>query len=103
YRVLSEETGAQVVLEVVVESVDEFETELKQLADLVRQSGIKLSSIAVVPVGDLKSVLPGGPRPPAPGLEDLYAAVRGAFPGIRLGGGMFSFFTELNRKHPPAK
>ncbi|HEX9451639.1 MAG TPA: hypothetical protein VF934_09530 [Burkholderiales bacterium] len=103
YRVLSEETGAEVALEVVVESVDQFRQELMRLADMVRQSGLKLSSVAVVPAGDLKSVLPGGPRPPAPRLEDLYAAAREAFPGIRLGGGMFSFFTELNRKHPPAK
>jgi D-apionolactonase len=102
YRVLSEEIGAEVALEVVVESVDQFKPELMRLAEMVRQSGIKLSSIAVVPVGDLKSVLPGGPRPPAPKLEDLYAAAREAFPGLRLGGGMFSFFTELNRKHPPA-
>ena len=103
YRVLSEETGAEVALEVVIENIVEFRKELDQLAGMVSQSGIKLSSIAVVPVGDLKSVLPGGPRPPAPKLEDLYAAAREAFPGIRLGGGMFSFFTELNRKHPPAK
>jgi hypothetical protein len=103
YRVLSEETGAEVALEAVVESVDQFKPELMRLADMVGQSGIKLASVAVVPVGDLKSVLPGGPRPPAPKLEDLYAAAREAFPGIRLGGGMFSFFTELNRKHPPAK
>ena len=103
YRVLSEETGAEVALEVVVESVDAFKQELARLADMVRQSGLELSSIAVVPAGDLKSVLPGGPRPPAPKLEELYAAARDAFPGIRLGGGMFSFFTELNRKHPPAK
>ena len=103
YRVLAEETGAEVALEVIVESVDNFKQELKRLADMVRHSGIKLASIAVVPVGDLKSVLPGGPRPPAPQLEELYAAAREAFPGIRLGGGMFSFFTELNRKHPPAK
>ena len=103
FRVLSEETGAEVALEVVVESVDQFKQELARLADMVTQSGIKLSSIAVVPAGDLKSVLPGGPRPPAPKLEDLYAATREAFPGIRLGGGMFSFFTELNRKRPPAK
>jgi len=102
YRVLAEETGAQAALEVVVESIDNFRQELKRLADMVRQSGIKLASVAVVPVGDLKSVLPGGPRPPAPKLEDLYAGAREAFPGIRLGGGMFSFFTELNRKHPPA-
>jgi hypothetical protein len=103
YRVLSEETGAEVALEVVVESADKFRQELARLADMVRQCGIKLASIAVVPAGDLKSVLPGGPRPPAPKLEDLYAAARDAFPGILLGGGMFSFFTELNRKHPPAK
>ena len=103
YRVLSEETGAEVALEVVIESVDAFKQELARLADMVRQSGLELSSIAVVPAGDLKSVLPGGPRPPAPKLEELYAAARDAFPGIRLGGGMFSFFTELNRKHPPAK
>jgi D-apionolactonase len=103
YRVLGEATGADVALEVVVESVDQFDQELARLADMVRQSGIRLSSIAVVPAGDLKSVLPGGPRPPAPQLEDLYAATRKAFPGIRLGGGMFSFFTELNRKHPPAQ
>ena len=103
YRVLSEETGAEVALEVEVESVDQFKPELMRLAGMVRQSGIKLASVAVVPVGDLKSVLPGGPRPPAPKLEDLYAAAREAFPGVRIGGGMFSFFTELNRKHPPAK
>lgn len=103
YRVLGEETGAKVALEVVVEGVDQFKQELMGLAEMVKQSGLKLSSIAVVPVGDLKSVLPGGPRLPAPKLEDLYAAAREAFPGIRLGGGMFSFFTELNRKHPPAK
>ena len=28
---------------------------------------------------------------------------RQAFPSVRLGGGMFSFFTELNRKRPPAE
>jgi hypothetical protein len=103
YRVLAEETGAEVALEVVVESLDDCKPELQELAELVRHSGIRLASIAVVPAGDLKSVLPGGPRPPAPKLEELYAAARGAFPGIRLGGGMFSFFTELNRKRPPAK
>jgi len=103
YRVLAEESGAEVALEAVVESVENFRQELKNLADMVRQSGIKLSSIAVVPAGDLKSVLPGGPRPPAPKLEELYAAARECFPGTRIGGGMFSFFTELNRKRPPAK
>jgi hypothetical protein len=103
YRVLCEQTGADCELEIVVESADQFKTELLDAAALVREAGLKLSAVAVCPAGDLKSVLPGGPRPPAPPLEDLYKAARGAFPGIKLGGGMFSFFTELNRKRPPAQ
>jgi hypothetical protein len=103
YRLLCEQTGAKCELEVVVESVDGFREELATLASRVRDAGLKLSALALCPVGDLKSVLPGGPRPPAPPLADLYEAAREAFPGVRLGGGMFSFFTELNRKRPPAE
>lgn len=103
YRVLCDQTGADAVLEIVVQSLDKFRDELMGVAKLVKESGLKVSAIAVCPVGDLKAVLPGGPRPPAPPLPELYAAARSAFPGIRLGGGMFSFFTELNRKHPPAQ
>jgi hypothetical protein len=103
YRVLCEQTGAKCLLEIVVESVDQYQSELKRVAEMVEQSGLKLAAIAVCPVGDLKSVLPGGPRPPAAPLEGLYAAARASFGDVRVGGGMFSFFTELNRKHPPAK
>ena len=103
YRALCEGTGAQCELEVVVQSVNDFGGELKALAALVREAGLKLSALALCPVGDLKSVLPGGPRPPAPPLDALYRAARQAFPGAHLGGGMFSFFTELNRKRPPAE
>jgi hypothetical protein len=101
YRVLSEQSGADALLEIVVESLDGYAKELQGVAAMVVESGLKLAGVAVCPVGDLKSVLPGGPRPPAPKLEDLYAATRNAFPGVKIGGGMFSFFTELNRKHPP--
>ena len=103
YRAVCEDAGAQCVLEIVVVSVEDYEGELRRLAGMVQQSGIRLSGIAVCPVGDLKSVLPGGARPPAPPLDALYRAARAAFPGVRLGGGMFSFFTELNRKRPPAE
>ncbi|HSW22744.1 MAG TPA: hypothetical protein VLJ62_08250, partial [Burkholderiaceae bacterium] len=103
YRKLAEHAGASVVLEVVVESLDRYAAELQHLAAQVRQAGLALEGVAVCPVGDLKSVLPGGERPPAPPLEDLYAAARRAFPGVKLGGGMFSFFTELNRKRPPTR
>ncbi len=103
YRRLCEQTGAAAVLEVVVASVDHYASELLRLAQAVKESGIKLAAIEVCPIGDLKSVLPGGPRPPAPPLENLYLAARTAFPVIERGGGMFSFFTELNRKRPPTE
>jgi D-apionolactonase len=45
--------------------------------------------------------LPGSPWPPCPPADEVYRAARQAFPGVRLGGGMFSYFTELNRKRPP--
>ncbi|MBI1395115.1 MAG: hypothetical protein GC151_03970 [Betaproteobacteria bacterium] len=102
-RFLCEQTGAKAVLEIVVESLEGFAAELREVARLVDQAGLRPDAVAVCPVGDLKSVLPGGERPPAPPLEALYAAAREAFPGVRLGGGMFSFFTELNRKRPPAE
>jgi hypothetical protein len=102
YRALSEQVGAPCVLEIVVESVKDYRDELHRLAGMVRQAGLSLSAIALCPVGDLKSVLPGGARTPAPPLDGLYGAARETFPGVRLGGGMFSFFTELNRKRPPA-
>ena len=103
YRAMCAKTKAACELEVVVESVDAFANELTQLAALVKQAKLELESIAVCPAGDLKSVLPGGGRPPAAPLEDLYQAARAAFPNAKLGGGMFSFFTELNRKRPPAE
>ena len=103
YRSLCERTGAACELEVVVESVEDHAAELKGVALLVREAELPLAAVAVCPVGDLKAVLPGGQRPPAPPLSALFAAAREAFPGVRVGGGMFSFFTELNRKRPPAQ
>jgi len=95
--------GATAVLEIVVQSIDDFGNELDRVAEYAEMARLKVVGVAVCPVGDLKSVLPGGKRPPAPPLEELYVAARDSFPGIKLGGGMFSFFTELNRKRPPAQ
>ncbi len=101
YARIAELLRAEVMLEAVVQSVGDCNDELRQLASQVRQAGLALESLALCPVGHLKAVLPGAIYPPAPDLDNLYRAARAAFPGIRLGGGMFSFFTELNRKRPP--
>lgn len=101
YRRLAAPSGAAVELQLVVASVDGFEAEIEAAADAVRRVGLGLAALMVSPAPDLKSTSPGQPWPPCPPLDALYRAARRAFPGVRLGGGMFSYFTELNRKRPP--
>lgn len=93
---------ADTTLECVVACAGDLDAELSAVADMVRQAGLKLSAIAVSPSVDRQSTPPGSAWPDCPPLEDVYAAARHAFPDIRLGGGMFSYFTELNRKRVPA-
>ena len=91
----------EVVLECVVPCMAPVNEEMAHIARLVREAGLKLDAIAVSPAVDRKSTPPGSTWPACPPLEEVYAATRRAFPGLTLGGGMFSYFTELNRKRPP--
>jgi hypothetical protein len=102
YRELGRKTGAAIELEIILPGTGSPKDELGAIAKAVASSGLKPSAIAVSPAVDLKAVLPGSPRPPAPPDAEIYAAARASFPGVRLGGGMFSYFTELNRKPPLA-
>lgn len=70
-------------------------------ADLAA-SAFRPASIMTCPSVDRQSTPPGSDWPPCPPLESVHAAARAAFPGTTLGGGMASFFPELNRKRPPA-
>jgi len=104
YKKLGEATGAGIVLEIILPGqADDPAVELAPLAKALAGSGLKPAAVAVSPAADLKAVLPGSKGPKVPPPEAIYAAARKLFPGIKLGGGMFSFFTELNRKRPPAK
>ena len=95
--------GAEPWLEAVVENVDDdaAAAEISVLGEVAVTLGKPFGTVLVSPAPDLKCTLPGSPWPPAPDAAKLYAATRAAFPGARIGGGMFSFFTELNRKRPP--
>jgi D-apionolactonase len=93
--------GATPWLEAVVASVDGFEAEIAALGRTVAAHGSPFPVVLVSPASDLKCTLPGSPWPPCPPAVELYRATRRAFPGASVGGGMFSYFTELNRKRPP--
>jgi hypothetical protein len=93
--------AAETVLECVVPCVELPAEELRHVARLVADAGLRLDAITVSPAVDRRSTPPGSVWPACPPLEEVYAAAREAFPGLMLGGGMFSYFTELNRKRPP--
>ncbi|MBL8575702.1 MAG: hypothetical protein JNK47_00625 [Mesorhizobium sp.] len=97
--------GAEAWLEAVVEKVDDAGAvaEVGALSDIASGLGHPFATVLVSPAPDLKCTLPGSVWPPAPNATKLYAATRKAFPQARIGGGMFSFFTELNRKRPPTE
>jgi hypothetical protein len=93
--------GAELWLEFVVPSVDAFVQEIQDLGRVVAELADPFTVVMISPAPDLKCTLPGSPWPPCPPLDSCYRVARTAFPGARIGGGMFSFFTELNRKRPP--
>ncbi|WP_324764200.1 hypothetical protein SO078_17600 (plasmid) [Sinorhizobium meliloti] len=103
FRGVADASGCAVTLECFVPCKRPLDAELGEIAQLVRQSGLDLASLAVSPSVDRQSTPPGSVWPDCPPLEDIYAAARKAFPGVPLGGGMFSYFTELNRKRVPAE
>ena len=112
HRRVGEAVGADLVLEAVLPCLDAdgnptgdldvLNRDIGYVANAAKTAGASFSNVAVAPSSDLKCTLPGSIFPPAPGWSELMRAARQAFPGAKIGGGMFSYFTELNRKRPPA-
>ncbi len=94
--------GARVMLELIVADDTNPVEAAATAADAAASAGLDLESVAVSPAAYLSSYQPDAVWPEVAPLSAYYDAVRGAFPGALVGGGMFSYFTELNRKRPPA-
>ena len=101
YAEIAEGSGLRVTLELAVPCHRPLDEEMIELAALVKHAGMTLDTLFVCPSVDRQSTPPGSRWPECPPLEDVYAAARDAFPGTRLGGGMMSYFAELNRKRVP--
>ncbi|MEM7025073.1 MAG: hypothetical protein AAF637_21185, partial [Pseudomonadota bacterium] len=112
YRAMGEATGATLLLEAVIACQDGdgqpsadpeiMRRDIGAVRAAADAAGVQFARVCVSPASDLKCTLPGSVFPPCPPAEEIYAAAREAFPDSLLGGGMFSYFTELNRKRPPA-
>ncbi|MBV9287293.1 MAG: hypothetical protein JO288_05630, partial [Hyphomicrobiales bacterium] len=103
YRQASEAVSARVILEIVIPDDEDAALSLAPVAEAVRKARLSPDSVVVSTAADLMSWQPAAPRPQKPTLEEIAGAARAAFPGARLGGGMLSTFTELNRKRPKAE
>jgi hypothetical protein len=104
YQQLGESIGADVVLEIIIPGAPGSDSPVKELAPIakaVHEAGLKPSAVCVSPAPHMKSVPPGSTWPPCSTYEDIYRVTRQAFSGVQLGGGMISYFTELNRNRPP--
>ncbi|GBD44179.1 hypothetical protein HRbin40_01663 [bacterium HR40] len=112
YGELGLASGTKLLLEAVVPCEDGagrptadlavLRRDLARIRDALDAAGVRFSEIAVSLGCDMKCVLPGSPFPPAPSWHQFVAAAREILPPAPLGGGAFAFFTELNRKRPPA-
>ena len=98
---LKDRTKTPVTLEIVLPAKLTAEREMSDIADKLRKGGLQPNAVVVTQAHDLKSFQPNAPRPAGPTYEEMASAAREAFPGVPVGGGMLSYFTELNRKPPP--
>ena len=90
-------------LELIARCEGDLADEFSSYANDLAASGLQVASIMVCPAVDRQSTPPGSAWPPCPPLRAIHQAARAAFPGMVLGGGMVSFFPELNRKRPPVE
>ena len=101
YASLAQNSGAAVMLELILPDDADPQTAITEAAAAVDRAGLALESVAVSPACYLGSFQPDDEWPDVPELNVYYDAVRQSFPGVKVGGGMFSYFTELNRERPP--
>ena len=97
YRALSEALDAGVVLEIVVPCERPVADELAAAAEVANRAGLAPAAIVPEQLRLLSFTLEKIAALGIPDFDEVYGAARAAFPGVRLGGGVFTNFTELNR------
>ncbi len=102
FRAVAEQLSVPTALEAVLSETETAHDELAVIARSANAAGLVFETVAVTPAGDLGFVAPGTVFPDDSEFRALYGAARTTFPDARIGGGTFVYFTELNRKPPPA-
>jgi D-apionolactonase len=101
FAALQRKLGKPITLEIILPAKAPAREEVDAIASHVHAAKLVPAAVIVTHAHDLKSFQPNTPRPWGPTYEEMASAARAAFPGAKVGGGMLSYFTELNRKPPP--
>jgi hypothetical protein len=91
---------AEIELEVVVPSAADPEGSLARVAADCNGAGLAIARVLALPENYLRSYQPAGPWPTGPKPQELWKHARKLFPTARIGGGVLTYFTELNRCRP---
>lgn len=101
FKAIGDLLPGDLALEVVIPGQAAIHDELADVARMAEEAGVSFSSVAATTAAELGFVIPGTVFPDSKDFDVLFAATRAAFPGAKVGGGNFVYFTELNRKPPP--
>lgn len=99
---LASTCNAKVQLDVVCSGSHEPQVDAHFVADSCALAGLNPDAIRACPAPYLKSYQPNDTWPDIASLEEYAYAYRALFPSASVGGGMLTYFTELNRKRPSA-
>ena len=100
YANLGRRLNAPVGLELVLPCRAPVEHEMAEVAALLRQADLKLSSLLAIQAPMTRWVLKPPEELGVPSFAELYAVARRCFPGVALGAGVTSNFTEFNIDRP---
>ena len=98
---LARAAGARVQLDVICPEGLGPQALAARLLVACQLGGLAPEAVRACPAAYLKSYQPSGRWPQGPALEAFAAALALAFPHAQIGGGMLTYFTELNRKRQP--
>lgn len=102
-RALAVRSGAAVQLDVICPDDAKPEHAAAQTLQACRAAGLAPAALRLCPRACLKSYQPTDRWPEVATLEQYARAARAAFPSARIGGGMLTNFTELNRRRQRAE
>ena len=101
YAAVGQRLQAPLAFELILPCKAPVEREMSEFGELLAAAGIVPEALMPIQAALTKWVLKAPEEMGLPGFAELYAAARRAFPGVPVGAGVVSNFTELNIDRPP--